>query len=1124
MKPISVSGDRPSTFFFGVPEAAVAAATAENLAGAPTRIHLLLAESLIVAEQWSEDVALFLRFSGDQRPTTILPFPEPVAEEPGEILDQTCDRLAVLAELAKQPTDGTDRILVATTPAALLAPCPERSSLEEREIILRPGETHDFTEIVTTLAERLGYASEILCERPGEFAPRGGLLDVYPLNAAAPVRIDFFGDEIEEIREFDPTTQRSEGLVDSVSIISADGTGERRGGFFEHLREGVTWILREPEKLTQRFPALFHQATELATPPPSLQDALERHTAKDDRFLGLAELETDRGPLASPDTREWTFETLENLRGEKSRDVLELDRFETERVLRISYLGQLGRWQREGYRVVISHGIEAERQRIEETIASEDDLNDLRPEYLGGGLHAGFRLKLARNETALGIKGDARNAGLVVATGREILGRDRSRRPGKTRRSLPQRASVDEALDFPELVDGDHLVHLQHGICLYRGLSELEIRDRMEEVITVEFDDGILLHLPLRESHLLSRYVGLSKVRPKLAKLGGKAWAKTRQSAERATLDLAADLLNLQAVRNLEEGFACDKDHDWQRDFEDAFPFTETPDQLTSIQAVKEDMESLRPMDRLLCGDVGFGKTEVALRAAFKAIMSGKQVAVLVPTTVLCQQHLNVFRERMAEFPVVVEMLSRFRSPAQQRRIAKAVTKGSVDLLIGTHRLLSRDIAFKDLGLLVIDEEQRFGVQQKEKLKRLREKVDVLTMSATPIPRTLYFALLGARTLSAIETAPTNRLPIRTFVRGYSDELLEEAIDREMHRNGQVFYLHNRVKTIEKIARGLRKKFPKLRIAVGHGQMDENELERVMTEFVAGKHDVLVCTTIIESGIDIPNCNTIIIEESDRFGLSQLYQLRGRVGRFSEQAYAYLLLRDKTTLLDNARKRLSSIRQITQLGAGFRIAMRDLELRGAGNLLGAEQSGHVAGVGFDLYCQLLRQSVARLKGDDIATRVKATVRLDFVYEGEGEVESDDATIRKKAATKGMIGAFLPRDYVTEPQLRIDFYRRIANAGDTSEINEIGDSLSDRFGKPPPPARALLACAEIRCLAETRGIVSVETEGNVARCRLVHPGKTGAYLRLGRRFPRITATNPTLKLKELRKILKLLPDD
>ncbi len=1117
MKPVLVRGNRLAGFHHGVPEAAVAAVTADHLSDSPHRVHLLLAESLFAAEQWAEDTALFLRFAGSELPTVVIPFPEPVAEEPGEILDQTCDRLAVLAELAKSPEEGAARLLVATTPAALLAPCPRRASLEEREIILRTGESHDLGQVTRDLAERLGYASEILCERPGEFAARGGLLDVYPLNATAPARIDFFGNEIEEIREYDPTTQRSEGPIDLISIISADGSEETRGGFFEHLGESVTWVLREPESLADGFPSFFHQATELANPLPCLQDALDRPAGKDDRFLGIAELETESGPLENPDRREWSLETLENLRGEKSRDVLELDRLETERAVRTNYLRQLARWRKEGYQVVISHGIDAERERLRETIEAEDDLKALDPAYVDGGLHAGFRLNLANKETALGMTGSAKVAGLVVATAREILGRDRSRRPVKPRRSLPKRASVDEALDFPELADGDHLVHLQHGICLYRGLSELDIRGLAEEVITVEFDNGILLHVPLRESHLLSRYVGLSKVRPKLAKMGGKAWTKTRQAAEQATLDLAADLLHMQALRNMESGFSADPDHDWQRDFEDAFPFTETPDQLTSIQAVKEDMESAQPMDRLLCGDVGFGKTEIALRAAFKAVMSGKQVAVLVPTTVLCQQHLNVFRERMADFPVVVEMLSRFRSSSQQKRIAKAVTEGAVDVLIGTHRLLGRDVAFKDLGLLVIDEEQRFGVKQKEKLKRLRERVDVLTMSATPIPRTLYFALMGARTLSAIETAPTNRLPIRTFVRGYSMDLVKEAVDREMRRKGQVFYLHNRVKTIEKVARNLRETFPKLEIAVGHGQMEEGELERVMTEFVAGKSDLLVCTTIIESGIDIPNCNTIIIEESDRFGLSQLYQLRGRVGRFHEQAYAYLLLRDRAPLLDKARKRLSAIRQITQLGAGFRIAMRDLELRGAGNLLGSEQSGHVAGVGFDLYCQLLRQSVARLKGDDKAARVRASTRFDFVREGEGEEGPEKPD-------KGTIGCYLPKDYLAEPQLRIDFYRRIANAAETKEIKKIEQDLRDRFGKPPSEARALLAAAEIRCLAEARGIVSVETQDQVVRCRLAQPGKTGAYVRLGRRFPRMTAKTPTLKLKELRKILKLLPDE
>ena len=490
----------------------------------------------------------------------------------------------------------------------------------------------------------------------------------------------------------------------------------------------------------------------------------------------------------------------------------------------------------------------------------------------------------------------------------------------RSRKAHVQRKEVDQALDFSELVDGDYLVHHQHGICRFCQMGKIDDTHSVEEAITLEFDDGIILHLPLQESHLLSRYVGLKKAKPKLAKLGGKAWAKTKSEAERAALDLAADLLRLQATRQANNGFAYSPDDQWQKEFEDAFPFTETPDQQKAIDQVKIDMENSEPMDRLVCGDVGFGKTEVALRAAFKAVMNGKQVAMLAPTTILCQQHLNHFRERMSDFPIAIEMISRFRTASQQRKIAQATADGSVDILVGTHRLLGNDVSYRDLGLLIIDEEQRFGVQHKEAIKKLRVSIDVLTLSATPIPRTLYFAMVGARSLSAIETAPVNRRPIRTEVVQRSDDLLKRAIGLEIRRGGQIFYLHNRVKTIHSVAKKLQALFPKLRIAIGHGQMNEDELEQVMTEFVAGEFDILVCTTIIESGLDIPNCNTIIIEGADKFGLSQLYQLRGRVGRFKRQAYAYLLVNQTLGITDKARKRLSSIRQINNFGAGFRIA------------------------------------------------------------------------------------------------------------------------------------------------------------------------------------------------------------
>jgi transcription-repair coupling factor (superfamily II helicase) len=676
-----------------------------------------------------------------------------------------------------------------------------------------------------------------------------------------------------------------------------------------------------------------------------------------------------------------------------------------------------------------------------------------------------------------------------------------------------QRKEVDQALDFSELVDGDLLVHLQHGICRFCSLGKIEQQGKTEEAISVEFADGILLHIPLQESHLLSRYIGLKKSKPKLAKLGGKSWAKTREAAEIAAIDLAADLLRLQASRDSERGFSFSPDDKWQKEFEDSFPYSETPDQLRSIVEVKEDMESDKPMDRLVCGDVGYGKTEVAMRAAFKAMMDGKQVALLAPTTILCQQHMESFSSRMADFPVVIEMLSRFRTPAQQKKTLQGIQSGSVDMLIGTHRMFSDGLTFKDLGLLIIDEEQRFGVDHKEKLKRLKANVDVLTLSATPIPRTLYFAMVGVRSFSTIETAPVNRRPIRTEVVRKSDDVLKKAIQLELHRGGQVFYLHNRVKTIHVVAKKLQKLMPGLRVAVGHGQMAEAQLEQVMVGFISGKYDLLLCTTIIESGLDIPNCNTIIIEEADKFGLSQLYQLRGRVGRFTRQAYAYLLVNPSLPIKDKAKKRLSALRATSSMGAGFKIALRDLELRGAGNLLGSEQSGHIAGVGFEVYCRLLRESVSRLKGDEIALRPHAVVRLDFLHTDES-IPEDSASLN--------MASCLPESYMNEPRLRIDFYRKIATVMEIESLNDLRSELRDRFGPLPSSVEALFMEVEIKCLAQESGFDLIATKGRELQCRYVRrSSKEGVkYLRKLGNLPCLNEKQPLLKLKEIIRFLKL----
>jgi transcription-repair coupling factor (superfamily II helicase) len=827
----------------------------------------------------------------------------------------------------------------------------------------------------------------------------------------------------------------------------------------------------------------------------------------------------------------WNTVSLAHHRSYPHVGLLAHDRLVAEEDARRAFLALLAEWQAGGYRIDLVVSKPAEEQRIRELLAEDPALKRLRLRYLAGGCNEGFRVTSgpAAAPPPAGSGARAQPQGLVVVTETEVFGRRRQRRAA-SRRVVATPSAVDQLLDFSELVEGDFVVHLQHGIALYRGLTKLETADGVREVISLEFDDRVTLHVPLQESHLVSRYVGLTKTRPQLGRVGSGRWEKARQAAERATLDLAAELLEIQARREAQPGHAFAADTPWQHEFEAAFPFRETPDQAKAIASVKADLERPRPMDRLLCGDVGFGKTEVAIRAAFKAVMGGRQVAVLVPTTVLAQQHLNTFRERMAGYPVAVEMLSRFRSRREQDEILAALAAGRIDVLIGTHRLLQEDVRFRELGLVVVDEEQRFGVKHKEAFKRWRAHVDMLSMSATPIPRTLYLALTGARDLSTIETPPANRLPIQTIVRHYDEKLVVEAIRHELRRGGQVFYLHNRVLSIDLVAARLRELLPGATVGVGHGKMGAEGLERTMTDFVAGRYQVLVCTTIIESGLDIPNCNTLIIEGADRFGLSQLYQLRGRVGRFKHQAYAYLLLHRHARLLDLARQRLSAIRQHNQLGAGFRIAMRDLELRGAGNLLGAEQSGHIVGVGFELYCQLLRQSVARLKGEKQAAVIRASVKLDFVFVGEGGEPAragatDSFTALKQAERVAgeieKIQARLPSAYLAETRLRIDFYRRLALAGQPSQVKEIEAELRDRFGKFGEEVRALLLVTEIRVRAEQKGLLSVETEGNRLKC-LRHSGRRDDFIQLGSRFPRLTAPTPLARLREIITFVHNLP--
>jgi transcription-repair coupling factor (superfamily II helicase) len=718
----------------------------------------------------------------------------------------------------------------------------------------------------------------------------------------------------------------------------------------------------------------------------------------------------------------------------------------------------------------------------------------------------------------------------------------------RLRRAERHRAQID----FSELAEGDLVVHLEHGVGRFLGLEKfpvgqaqrlpdasqvftatpkafgvaLQQQAQPQEVLVLEFADEAKLYVPLEQAYLVSRYVGAGKKSPPLSSLGDGKWGRATIKAAASIFDYAGKMLAIQAERQMQAGYAFTPDTKWQAEFERSFPFRETPDQMKAIIDTKIDMERPRPMDRLICGDVGFGKTEVAVRAAFKTVMDGKQVAVLAPTTVLAQQHFEVFRQRMREYPVRIEMLSRFRSHSEQKKVLQLLREGGVDIVIGTHRLISGDVVFKDLGLVVIDEEQRFGVLHKEKFKELFKLVDVLTLSATPIPRTLYLSLVGVKDMSTIETPPPNRLPVETVVSAYDERIIRAAIDRELERQGQVFFLHNRVASIERVRDRIVHLCPQARVEIGHGQMDADELEAVMARFIAGKIDVLVCTTIIESGLDIPNANTIVIDRADQFGLADLYQLRGRVGRAEHKAYAYLLLPREMMTVGAARKRISAIKQYSSLGAGFRIAMRDLEIRGAGSILGTAQSGHIIAVGFDLYCQLLKQAVAQLKGQKPRLRLDVDVRLDFVVTNEAEFIAPSTKPNGfpvpnslgvgKETLPERIPAFIPVAYVSDPAMRIRSYREIAEISSREQLERLRRDWRDRFGAFPPAVDNLFALVEMKLAAAESGVSRVEV-----REHKVMLTRHGDFILVAGKFPRLVGSKIDQHLPEAVELIKKL---
>jgi transcription-repair coupling factor (superfamily II helicase) len=954
-------------------------------------------------------------------------------------------------ERTPKESDGTDEIfgrrlrvirrlsgalppkVIVTPIQALLQPVPTLKAIADGSRTIRVGQEAPIEKLINWLTGR-GMSRAEVVEVAGEFSLRGGILDVFPPDASEPVRIEFFGDEVESIRPFDPETQRSLDRYDSITITnvltSEFAEGENHGHFAELLPEQSWIVLVEPNDLKEESRSYFSRVTD-ARGLFTLQSTFARLT----KFPSITMSTIAASSLET--TCHFMIESVERFSGELTKVKAELDSASA------------------GDRVLIACHNAAEVERLNEVFSETELARSGRLSLTVGRIRSGFHMAEART---------------LVIGDHELFSRPDVRRP-VTRRRYESRA-IDSFLDLNE---GDLVVHVNHGIARYRGLVLQDKSDEhAEEAMFLEFAEGTKLYVPVAKVDLVQKYVGGGRGEPRLSKIGASGWEKRKGRVAEAVLDLAAELIDIQAARASQPGISYPaEDSHWMAEFEAAFPYEETPDQLTAIEALKKDMAQARPMDRLICGDVGYGKTEVAMRAVFKAVDAGKQVAVLVPTTILAEQHHRSFTARMAEFPFAIEVVNRFRPKSEIREVLKRTAAGSVDVLIGTHRLVQKDVAFKELGLVVIDEEQRFGVEDKEWLKSLRSTVDVLTLSATPIPRTLHMSLLGIRDISNLETPPPDRKAIETRILRFDNDTIKRAINRELNRDGQVYFVHNRVYDIHTVADKIQSIVPEARITVAHGQMGGEALEKAMLSFIRREFDVLVATTIIESGLDIPNVNTIFINEADKYGLADLHQLRGRVGRYKHRAYAYLLLESDRPVTPNAVKRLKAIEEFTELGAGFKIALRDLEIRGAGNILGPEQSGHIESVGYEMYCSLLESAVRGLTNKPDKPAFDCSIELSW-------------------------RAYLPRDYVPAPKLKVELYRRLGRTHSLDALADFRQELVDRFGPLPTHAENLMTEAELRVLAEKWRLerIYVEDEYVVLKYRSARRIEKLAKLRPG----------------------------
>ena len=987
-------------------------------------------------------------------------------------------------------------VTVITTFSSLLTPQVPLEIWKEHLLTIEEGGTINEKHLAAMLVE-MGYEKNYQVEAPGQFSIRGGIVDIYDLTEENPYRIELWGDEVESIRSFDVLSQRS---IEKLAGITVYPAGEMLLSE-EQIRQGIEEIEKEGKSFSEKLRSEFHteEAHRIKTQIRELKeqavefrnlinlDAYIHYFYKDTiSFLGLFDRKKTCIFVDEParvkehaDAVELEFRESMMHRVEKGYILpgqmkllysvgevaanMELGRIVTLAALDLknslfkpqkkadmtvksisSYhnsfealVQDMKRYRKNGYRVILLSGSRTRAARLAEDLRdyeltafySEDPDREVQPGEIMtfyGRVLKGFEYPMLK---------------FAVISESDIFGTDKKK---KKKKKTYEGRKIN---DFNELKIGDYVVHENHGLGIYRGIEKVEVEKVVKDYIKIEYRDGGNLYVLATGLNVIQKYASADAKRPKLNKLGTQEWSKTKSKVREATGEVAKDLVELYAVRQEKSGFPYGKDTVWQREFEELFPFEETEDQLAAIEATKKDMESTKIMDRLICGDVGYGKTEIAIRAAFKAVQEGKQVVYLVPTTILAQQHYNTFIQRMKDFPVRVDLLSRFRTSAEQKRTVEDLKKGFVDIVIGTHRVLSADVMYKDLGLLIIDEEQRFGVSHKEKIKKMKENVDVLTLTATPIPRTLHMSLVGIRDMSVLEEAPNDRMPIQTYVMEYNEEMVREAIVRELARNGQVYYVYNRVNNIADVTASVQALVPEAVVAFAHGQMQERELERIMYDFIDGEIDVLVSTTIIETGLDISNVNTMIIHDADTMGLSQLYQLRGRVGRSNRTAYAFLMYKRDKMLREVAEKRLAAIKEFTDLGSGFKIAMRDLEIRGAGNLLGAKQHGHMQAVGYDLYCKMLNEAVKNLKGISTEQDFETTVDLD-------------------------VDAFIPPAYIVNEVQKLDIYKRIAGIENQNECDDMREELLDRFGETPAAVQNLLRIAMIRVNAHKLFITEI----------------------------------------------------